>query len=373
MSLEILTDFDGACPHSPDGVKIDDQGAVTLFPSRRSLEGRSEEQPGLGSRFSTRIVNPGNRAERALIRADWETDARTRNHDLGYVRHENEDEWTMVPGIRRGAVIAYDLELAPGVTHLGLYPEYNCEQCARLARRLAERGAEVEVAGPSREQRDMWLIRFESSNPDARSFFLQARDHAYETAGSYCVEGIADFLASSSPLSQYLRSKFSVFILPMTNPDGVYNGMSRLTWEQGADMNRVHTVPDAAHDTLKRAIDRVEPFVHMNVHNWTSKFVDGLLSNEQEIADRIRQHMPDDAAHFKRWRVETLYSFLQAHKVSSVPKANMSWKDYCKDQFGAIGVNFEFPWFALSTNEMKAKGRQAFIAFALAVIEETRL
>ena len=139
-------------------------------------------------------------------------------------------------------------------------------------------------------------------------------------------------------------------------------------------MNReVNDVSDPAHDALKGAIDAVRPFVHMNVHNWTYRFRDGLLCNEEGTARRIQEHMPADAAHYKRWRVQTAYDFLREGKLSFSPDASRSWKNYCKNRFGAQGCTFEFPWFGLSTADMRDKGRRAFAALGLAVIEEEDL
>ena len=373
MSLEVLTGFDGSCPHTGRGIKKDSKGRFTLFPSTRRGKGISEEGIGAGSRLYTRIQNKGSRARETVLTVDWETAQRTLQHDLGYVRHEEAGEWTMVSGAREGSIVTYRLSLPPGITELGLYPAYNYATCHQYVQRLQSPGVKVETIGTSRQKREMWQIVLSSRNRRASNFFLQARDHAYETAGSYCVEGIVDFLLSGSELAEYLRSKFSVIVVPMTNPDGVHNGMSRLTWERGADMNRVHTVKDAAHDTLKAAIDRAKPLVHMNVHNWTVKFVDGLLSSEENIAERILAHMPADHAHYKRWEVETLLDFLRRSRAASVPPAAQSWKDYAKEHFGSIGVNFEFPWFMRDTADMRERGREAFVALALAVIEEERL
>ena len=121
----------------------------------------------------------------------------------------------------------YHLLLAPGLTHLGLFPEYNVEQLTGFVRELRRQGVSVELVGRSRERRPIWMINFKSPNPKAMPFFIQARDHAYETAGSYSAEGVARFLAADDPMARYLREKFSVHIMPMTNPDGVYNGMSQ--------------------------------------------------------------------------------------------------------------------------------------------------
>ena len=126
---------------------------------------------------------------------------------------------------------------------------------------------------------------------------------------------------------------------------------------------------DAAHAALKAALDAARPKVHMNIHNWTNRFVDGLLSNDADLAERILAHFPPDHLHYKRWLVETTADFLKQHDWTSTPPEHQSWKNYCKEHFGAHGVNFEFPWFMLNTAEMRAKGVQALVAYALAAIE----
>ena len=233
MDLEILTGFDGSCPHSERGVTRDGEGRFVLYPSFREREGISEEAPGAGSRFSTRIRNSGKQVAETELVLDWETEQRTLHHDLGYIRPEGQDEWTMVPGIRLGSVVTYRLSIPPGVTEMGLYPEYNYGACQRFVESVPGDVA-VGVIGKSQQGRPIWRLTLPSANPAATCFFIQARDHAYETAGSYCVEGIIDFLLSGEALAEYLRSKFTVVIVPMTNPDGVHNGMSRLTSERGA-------------------------------------------------------------------------------------------------------------------------------------------
>ncbi len=382
MIIEIITKFDGASPYTDAGVKRESENCAVVLPSLRRMPGRSEEAPGAGSRFNIRLHNQSGVAQRFTVIADWETPARVSGHDLGYLRTENGGDWRMIPGFRRGETcVEYRLELPPAITELGLFPEFNYGACAKFVADCQSRGIVVEIIGQSRQKRDIWMMSLPAPSQLAMPFFIQARDHAYESAGSFCVLGIVDFLLGDSALAQYLRSKFHVYIVPMTNPDGVHDGMSRLTWEQGADMNRINTVPDAAHDALQAAIDRVRPIVHMNIHNWINKFVDGLLANDQPVAEKILAHMPADSAHHKRWKVETTADFikaagwenLSAEAVREKRRASWSWKNYCQEKFGAIGVNFEFPWFGLDSAAMRAKGVRAFTALALAAVEEKRI
>lgn len=374
MSIEIIVGFDGSCPHSRQAVKQAGRHKFIIFPSFRSTKERmDEEQRGKGSRFSIKVANRGQQVLPVELIADWETNDRTENHDIGHIKHESDDDWTMISGRREPTKITYRLTVKPGITHVALYPEYNTADCGNWVETLPQYGVRTIVAGYSRQDRKIWLLRLPSPNPKAWPFMVQTRDHAYETAGSYVAEGIVNFLVSGEPMADYLRGKFDFTILPMTNPDGVYKGLSRLTWEQGADMNRVHTVPDRGHATVKRVIDKCKPRVYMNVHNWTYKYYDGLYCNDGIIAERIVAHMPADSAHNKRWNIQTSADFLKQMGLPECPEKNKSWKNYCRDKFGAWGVTFEFPWFGLNTADMREKGKKAMLALAHAVIETSRL
>ncbi len=391
--IKVLYGFDGSSPHYKEGVKQDKKGNYILYPGYRRLKGFDEEYPGMGSRFSTRLQNDSGRIVETSITVDWEYPYRMKNHDYGYVKHQDETEWEMIPGYREGDTkIKYRFSLKPGVTRLGLIPEFNCEDCEKWIKGLPSKEVQVSVAGHSREKRPIFLVKIPSPNPGAPNYLVQTRDHAYETAGGYCCQGMAEFLLSGSFLSTYLRSKFNFYLMPMTNPDGVYKGMSRLTWEKGVNMHMVYPsaaqkapfkfspygfrmkaveMPeDAAHETVRKTLDSLKPAVYMNIHNWTDKFSDGMMHVEESISERILQHMPPDVRHYKRMRVSTTYEKLRELKVTHFSKDWMYWEWYLKDKYDTIGSVFEFPWFSLDTASMKEKGRKVLIALALAAIEE---
>ncbi len=400
--VEVITGFDGSCPHSTEGVRQDGRAVWTVFPNHRAMSGLGEEgAPGGGSRLSVRLRNQGGTAAEFTLIADWGTEKRIQHHDIGFIRNDDAAEWTMIPGFRDGAKIAYRLKLDPGVTHLGLCPEYNYSQCAAWVESMRGKGVAVGKAGCSRENRDIWLLQWKSPSKTAKNLLVHARDHAYETAGSYCVEGIGDFLNSECPISQYIRSKFNVWINPMTNPDGVHNGMSQRTWERGPRLDaafRDQDEPDSAYDAIKNTINKLKPDVFLTMHNWTDKFGDGLLYGESEgIAQEIQRRMPDDTAHFKKWKaVQGSYQKLKEMRltdfkkyhdtfiapgggkesdyiVSSLTKLSSMWTSYCEERFGTTALACEFPWFALNTEEMREKGKRFFQALALSVVEKENL
>ena len=59
--------------------------------------------------------------------------------------------------------------------------------------------------------------------------FLSARVHPGETPSSYAMRGIVKFLLSMKDCrAQILRDNFVFKIIPMINPDGVYQGYFRM-------------------------------------------------------------------------------------------------------------------------------------------------
>jgi hypothetical protein len=78
-----------------------------------------------------------------------------------------------------------------------------------------------------------------------------ARQHSGEVAGSWVCKGLLEFLLSRHYDAQFLRSHLVFKVIPMLNPDGVIQGMSRCSPE-GFDLNRTWAEPDA----------RLQPTVH---------------------------------------------------------------------------------------------------------------
>lgn len=310
MSIQILVGFDGSSPHSLEGVKKNKKNVFTVYPSWRKVTGIDEEAPGCGSRFYIKINNPEKKIQQLQLTADWATSKRVEHHDYGFIKHESEDEWNPVYGIHNGETcIDYRLDIQLGITEFGLLPAYNYEKLCNYTASIEEKGFSKQVVGTSGEERDILLFLRKSYNPNALNYYIQARDHSYETAGSYCVEGIVEFLNSNSFMSEYLKSKFNFYIMPMTNPDGVYNGLSRLTHENGRNLDRFfwnEENPSSEVDTMLKVLHQLKTAVYINFYNYAEKFIDAILSTcSRYFVDKIIQHLPADNEHHKRWFIMT--------------------------------------------------------------------
>ena len=80
---------------------------------------------------------------------------------------------------------------------------------------------------------------------------IVSRYHAYKSASSYAIEGMVQWLLSEDPWAIAALRRYVFYIVPMANPDGVVNGMGRLTAPQGADL--------IISSTAFRALDEPSP------------------------------------------------------------------------------------------------------------------
>ncbi len=89
--------------------------------------------------------------------------------------------------------------------------------------------------GKTVENRPLEIIRVGHANAPHR-IFIRGRAHAWEPGGNWVIEGIIRNLLKSDKTNQYL-DRYSVYILPMANKDGVAGGRTRFNM-RGKDLNR---------------------------------------------------------------------------------------------------------------------------------------
>ena len=94
--------------------------------------------------------------------------------------------------------------------------------------------------GRSVEGRALYLVDVIEPGPDAAkrpTAWIVARQHSFESGGTWAVQGLLEFLTSSDPEAASLRKQVNFKLCPMVNPDGVVNGGTRFN-ARGVDLNR---------------------------------------------------------------------------------------------------------------------------------------
>ncbi len=347
--IHIEVGYDGSCPKSKKGVeKISEK--FVIYPSFRDKELGSEEGKGMGFRLGFKVVNNGKKKEKVKIEINWENEKFMKYRDFIFLKHAEETEWKLVPLRVKGSFSILEHNFLRGETFVYLNPKYNYADYIKFIEKLKKRkNVDIEKAGETEEKRKIYLIKIgEGKNKT----LIIGRNHAYESAGNFCIEGMFDYLMEENYFTGYFLKNFTFYFVPMTNPDGVFHGYSRLT-PSGTDLNRIFTVRDKAWETLKNVIDTVKPHLFINIHNWMAKFIDGLLCLNRDFADRVVFYMPDQKKYGKKWFIEDRKEYFKRVKSKKVLKKDYSWKDYCEEKFGSIGMVVEFPWFGRNVSIMR--------------------
>lgn len=379
--LELEVGFDGSCPQSLEGVRRDGDDAFTIFPSWRSEPGISEDGVGRSTRLGIRVRNDSTTPVTGTFRIDWQYDEATPDAQrysaiatcelyMGYrdfcvVGRPDTEQWQYAVGTVAGSVATFELTLAPGTTEMHWHPPYSYERGEAFVAGLRERpGTQLEHIGHSGEGRNLWLIRITDHQKTAKKpFMITARMHAYESGGSYMMEGMVDYLLSDSPWAAAARRDWEFCIVPMVNPDGVCNGLGKLTTPSGTDLQwALPTADDPAHRALMQTVDNVAPAYVVGLHNWQAKDIDGAIGMDPVRWERLQDFLPPIGAFAKRWFWRGL------PETSTLPDGRQTLRQYCRERFGALTVAFECGWFGRQPADVRALG--ANLLRAVLLVEE---
>jgi hypothetical protein len=122
-------------------------------------------------------------------------------------------------------------------------PPYTPRRLLRLIEQMDRCAfARTEVIGKSAQGRDLFQITVTAAaadrdDRDKVTVWLQARQHAWESATSYVMEGALRFVISNDPTARALRRHVVFVFTPMVDPDGCATGGVRFN-ANGYDVNR---------------------------------------------------------------------------------------------------------------------------------------
>jgi hypothetical protein len=99
-----------------------------------------------------------------------------------------------------------------------------------------KRLVQITTIGKTVQGRNLELIRIGRPRASNR-VFIRARAHPWESGGNWVVEGLIHRLLQGDAEARAFMSRYSVYIMPLANKDGVARGMTRFNLE-GKDLNR---------------------------------------------------------------------------------------------------------------------------------------
>lgn len=267
MAIELECGYDGANPQDAAAVKKLGEGRFRVAPF--SEDGDANYKFAL----NVKAINPSRSDEALTLEIDWGTIAYMENRGFVYVGRG--DDWRFVPGTVDGALTTVQLAIPPGETGIGLSPAYGlADHQAYLERLLPTTAFAREVIGQSDQGREIEAFRI---GRGGTSVLVIARLHPYETAASFCTEGLMTWLGSPGASREKILSDFHFVIVPMPNPDGVYLGLCKRTGLTGSDLSHEAVDRrDAPAQLLMDLIDDLQPAALLDIHGWMHLDEDGI-------------------------------------------------------------------------------------------------
>ncbi|MCX8038006.1 MAG: M14-type cytosolic carboxypeptidase [Candidatus Sumerlaeia bacterium] len=187
----------------------------------------------------------------------------------------------------------------------------------------------TEVIGKSAGGRDLLLLTVtDFAQPDAakKSVWLMARQHSWETGGSFACEGALRFILSDAPEARQLRERVVFKFLPMADPDGVVRGGVRFN-ANGYDVNRHWDEVDLRDPKMLERMPEIWYLKKAIVHYARAeKPIDLLVYLHNEESNDWISAPPVEDAVFAR-RVQRFFDLLMAETMFDGKKGPVSRPD----------------------------------------------
>lgn len=94
-----------------------------------------------------------------------------------------------------------------------------------------------EIIGKSLQNRPFYCLRIGENKEDSKIMIVIGRLHPPEVTGQLALQSFVETLCENSETAKKFRENYTVFVVPMMNPDGVDNGHWRHN-AGGIDLNR---------------------------------------------------------------------------------------------------------------------------------------
>jgi hypothetical protein len=349
--IYITGNFDGGNPKDPNSIFQSASDIFTIVPFSE------DEDPNYKFRLDVRVKNLSTEVKTVKFAINWQEPKFNHLRDYVYLKHQGKSNWRYIPLSVNSKQSYGEVEIAPGVTYLSLHPSYNYSDYQRLMTRIPDNShVHKKVLGETEQGRQITMLHFSGRrNTTRKKIFMVSRIHPYETAGSFCAEGIVeDYLTGGDQLANLLNNNTDVYLIPMANPDGVFNGFCKRTGLNGLDIAKTLDFNDLAAAAIKKGVDAAQPNIYCEFHNWMFKDLDGIYYLNRFQAWKFKSKFPSQKPYDKKWR-----SFLRFF-IKRIPP--VGFKKYCSEKFNSSSLTLEFPWFNRSVEDMKKIGVQTVTA-----------
>lgn len=360
--LEVSTQFEGANPRTNSAISREAESRFRIRPFNE--EGSND---AYYFRLTTKIQNRCDEDKGIELIIEWPALERHPDYEYDTYYYGDRGNWRWTYANVEHHEARVHLYVPPGVTYVGNYPKYDYQELLEFLSALPESPyLRKWVAGSSFYDRQIWAIRIEDpdqSSPADRILLITARNHPYETGGSYIVESMIRYLLSDDPDAVRLRRQHSIYFLPMMNPDGVVLGTNQRTRPGGINLSYGVGTDDPALTTLLNLVEEIRPGLWADVHSWPHKKDDGLWSTHKWVADGLLSRIPDNTFGEMIWKV----SFVRERNTPD----NHLWQ-WLLRTLDTGGVSLSISWYRRHEEDLEMIGKRLLVALADTLSEHKR-
>jgi hypothetical protein len=346
--VRVYGNFDGGNPQHPGRIVQSGKNEIRVMP---------EIEDGEAAYYFRLDIAVENRemAEVAIkLIIDWQDNRFIELKDRIFCRFPKRG-WEAFGAQQRGTETIFMMKVPPGETRLTLNPSYSYGEYLDFVKERVNPGLfEKEVLFSTPKGREIYLLRSRAGRRGKRRVLVTARTHPYETAGSFCVEGIVEnYGKGKRPVE---LGEVDLWIIPMICPDGVADGLCRLNERGAPDLSREIKAGYGLCKTLMTAIEDIRPHLFIEWHNWMIKERDGIFYLRRWPMKKVIRNleMRDPTFRQRGWIKGLRYGLLK------LPAQGL--KGFAEERCGSRCMTIEFPWYERSEEEMRQLGWNTLLA-----------
>jgi len=339
--IDVYGNFEGGNPQDPNSIKLLGAAEFAVYPFSE------DEDPVYKFRLDVVIANNGGENAGVHLAVHWGDEEFIGYRNVVYLR-SGPGSWRAHEGRVVGDVVEFELDVAAGETHVTLNPVYGYGDYLSCVRRCEKAGVwNTELMARTGQGRDIWL--FERAGKRAKpTVLILARTHPYETAGSYCAEGILFEIERNGP------SRFgdaNLFVVPMVCADGVAGGMCKLDRVGGEDLARSQNTTHPVIGSQFELVDRIRPDFVIDFHNWMIPDRDGLFYERPMWMRSFARRMNRRNKTTRRWNIGSRHILFPRQPDGVKAYAQRRWRSRC--------MTVEFPWRGREIEQVRGLGVDA--------------
>lgn len=266
--------------------------------------------------------------------------------------------WTQTAtGEHSDKIVSYTVpipEESDGSIRLAWGPPYQLADAKAAVERVAAAnvGAKVFELCKSRDGHSVPALEWKPKRNDAPGIWIQARQHAWESGGSWVAQGVLDFLASDDPQAKWLRDSAHIIFVPIMDVDNVERGAGG---KEGKPQDHNRDWSDTPYWPEVAAAQR-----HIKAMDAAGRFVLFLDLHNPAPGDKVPFFFgpPDELNPAERSANQERFYQLAAMHLGREPL-----KLAAKQRIS--GANYDRRWKVISKNWVASNTRSPSLAFTL--------